>query len=81
MRKIRRDQGPADDDEFRDFHDLGTFDEAQWIFQGPGVRADAQCRCAGLGPKGARVAPRAGTARQFYETMCGYILKYMIRML
>ena len=42
MRKIRRGQGPADDDEFGDFHDLGTFDEAQWAFQGPGVRADAQ---------------------------------------
>ena len=31
------------DDDFLIFHGLGTFDEAKWTLEGPGVRADAQC--------------------------------------
>ena len=42
MRKIDRGQGLVHDAEFLIFHGLGTFDEAKWTFQGPGVRADAQ---------------------------------------
>ena len=41
-RKIRQGQGLVHDEEFGDFRGLGTFDEAKWTFQGPGVRADAQ---------------------------------------
>ena len=42
MRKIRRVQGFVHDEDFLIFHGLGTFAEAKWTFQGPGVRADAQ---------------------------------------
>ena len=42
MRKIRLDQGLVHDEDFLIFHGLGTFDEAKWTLQGPGVRADAQ---------------------------------------
>ena len=31
------------DDDFEDFHGLGTLDKAIWTVQDPGVRADAQC--------------------------------------
>ena len=44
-------------------------DKAQWTFQGPKVRADAQCCCAGLGPRGAQAPLAAGIARQIYETV------------
>ena len=42
MRKIDVDQGLVHDEDFLIFHGLGTFDEAKWTIQGPGVRADAQ---------------------------------------
>ena len=31
------------DDDFEDFHGLGTLDKAIWTVQDPWVRADAQC--------------------------------------
>ena len=42
MRKIWLDQRLVHDEEFLFFYVLGTFDEAKWTLQGPGVRADAQ---------------------------------------
>ena len=41
-RKIKQGQGLVYDEEFGDVRGLGTFDEAKWTLQGPGVRADAQ---------------------------------------
>ena len=43
MRKIRPIQGLVHDEEFVDFRDLGSLDEAKSTFLGPGVRADARC--------------------------------------
>ena len=42
MRKIDPGQGLVHDEDFLILHGLGTFDEAKWTLQGPGVRADAQ---------------------------------------
>ena len=43
MGEIDVDQGLARACKCDGFHDLGTFDEAPWTLQGPGVCADAQC--------------------------------------
>ena len=48
MRKIGRDQGRVHDVEYGRFHDERPLDKPKWPSHGPGVRADAQCRCAGL---------------------------------
>ena len=43
MRKIRVSQGDGHAWKCDGFNDPGMFDEDLWAFQGPGVRADAQC--------------------------------------